>query len=217
MAQRRAPATKTPVEPRRRPQQERSHEMVERILGSAQALAKEAGFKGLTTISIAGRAGLSVGSLYQYYPNKEAILLDLARRWLSLFRGVVEQQAGRPPPRSWDEFRTAFRESQAAVATIYRENEGLLPVLDAMLANPELHRIYREHDAAIVGLHADWFQRVNPALDRSTAGRLGLIVLETGHACFTSAAAREAPMRDLVLADLETMYLALLRPYLGFG
>jgi AcrR family transcriptional regulator len=205
------------VEPRRRPQQERSQEMVERILGSAQRLMKEAGFKGLTTIAIAEQAGLSVGSLYQYFPNKEAIILDLARRWLALFRGVLEAQNQRPAPTRWDAFRHDLHGLVDALARTYRDHLDLVPTLEAMRSNPELRRINQEHDAAIIDGHAAWLLLINPGLDRATARRLGLVMLETGHACFSAAMTGDVAMRDPMLQDLETMFLALLRPHLGLA
>lgn len=84
-----------------------------------------------------------------------------------------------------------------------------------MQANAELRRIVQEHDAAIVAAQADWFQRLNPALDRGTADRLGLVILETGHACFAAATVRPQPVRDRMKEDLDVMCLALLRPYLA--
>ena len=64
-------------EPRKRPQQARSRITVEAILeGAFQVLVAE-GFDGLTTTRVAERAGVSVGTLYQYYPDKEALVAAL--------------------------------------------------------------------------------------------------------------------------------------------
>jgi len=215
MARSRQEGSETTIEPRRRPRQDRSREMVERILEAGRSLLQEVGFKGLTTIAIAERAGLSVGSLYQYFPNKEAVILELARRWFSAFRAAVDEQRGRPPARSWAEFEQGFRGFGDVLAGIYRDHAGLLPVLEAMQANAELRRIVQEHDAAIVAAQADWFTRLNPALDQQTADRLGLMILETGHACFAAATVRPPPVRDRMKQDLDVMCLALLRPYLA--
>jgi AcrR family transcriptional regulator len=215
MARGRQEGSDTTIEPRRRPRQGRSREMVERILEAGRSLLQEVGFKGLTTIAIGERAGLSVGSLYQYFPNKEAVILELARRWFSAFRTAVDAQRDGPPARSWAEFEQSFRGFGDILAGLYRDHAGLLPVLEAMQANAELRRIVQEHDAAIVKAQADWFRRLNPALDQETAARLGLMILETGHACFAAATARPAPVRDRMKQDLDVMCLALLRPYLA--
>lgn len=64
--------------PRKRPQQERSRETVRAILEAAARIFEQDGIEAATTDRIAARAGISVGSLYQYYPNKDAILVALA-------------------------------------------------------------------------------------------------------------------------------------------
>jgi AcrR family transcriptional regulator len=67
---------------RHRPQQARSQERVYLILDTAAELVAEEGYETLTTNAIAERAGISIGSLYRYFPDKEAILRGLALRHL---------------------------------------------------------------------------------------------------------------------------------------
>ncbi|MEZ0206550.1 helix-turn-helix domain-containing protein, partial [Ideonella sp.] len=63
-----------PVSSRRLPKQARSNDLVAAILEAAlQVLAKE-GARRFTTTRVAERAGVSIGSVYQYFPNKAAIL-----------------------------------------------------------------------------------------------------------------------------------------------
>jgi AcrR family transcriptional regulator len=64
--------------PRKRPTQERSRETVRAILEAAARIFEQVGVDAATTDRIAERAGISVGSLYQYFPNKDAILVALA-------------------------------------------------------------------------------------------------------------------------------------------
>ena len=63
-----------PPAPRRKPRQERSQFTVDAIFGAVARLVATEGEAGLTTNRIAETAGVSVGSLYQYFPSKEAIL-----------------------------------------------------------------------------------------------------------------------------------------------
>ena len=69
--------------PRKRPSQERSRKTMETILDAAVRVFAELGFTGGTTNHIARSAGISVGSLYQYFPNKDAILVGLMERHLA--------------------------------------------------------------------------------------------------------------------------------------
>jgi AcrR family transcriptional regulator len=65
---------------RRDPAQERSRKTVDAIVEAAGRLLVEHGRLGVTTNAVAERAGVSIGSLYQYFPNKEAIFAALQER-----------------------------------------------------------------------------------------------------------------------------------------
>jgi AcrR family transcriptional regulator len=65
---------------RRDPAQERSRQTVDAIVEAAVRLLVEHGRLGVTTNAVAERAGVSIGSLYQYFPNKEAIFAALQER-----------------------------------------------------------------------------------------------------------------------------------------
>jgi len=75
-------SVKPQLNPRKQPRQRRSEETRRRILDAATHVFAQYGYAGGTTNRIAEWAELSVGSLYQYYPNKDAILLELATRHL---------------------------------------------------------------------------------------------------------------------------------------
>ena len=70
--------SRSELRPRKQPQQSRSRATVEFLLEAAAQVFGERGYLATTTNGIAERAGVSVGSLYQYFPSKDAILLALA-------------------------------------------------------------------------------------------------------------------------------------------
>lgn len=67
---------------RRRPKQARSQQRVDHLLNVAAQVFEEVGYAAATTNAIAARAGVSIGSLYQFFPHKEAILDALVKRYL---------------------------------------------------------------------------------------------------------------------------------------
>lgn len=68
---------------RRSPQQARSQKRVDEILEAASELLIEIGFEQMSTSAIAKRAGISVGSLYQFFANKDAVIQELGQRYLN--------------------------------------------------------------------------------------------------------------------------------------
>lgn len=70
---------------RRAPVQERSAARVERMLDVCGELIDELGYEATTTTLIAKRAGVSVGSLYQFFPDRRAVVQALARRNMEIF------------------------------------------------------------------------------------------------------------------------------------
>ena len=82
------------LEPRKQPVQERSRQTVDVILEAAAQVFDQRGYDDTTTDRIAARAGVSVGSLYQYFPGKDAILVALVeqheRQGVGLVRQLIE-------------------------------------------------------------------------------------------------------------------------------
>ena len=80
---------------RKSPVQARSKKTVETLLDAAAQVFIERGFTGGTTNHIAARAGVSIGSLYQYFPNKDAIMVGLMERHLEEERKHLEERMRR--------------------------------------------------------------------------------------------------------------------------
>jgi AcrR family transcriptional regulator len=74
---------------RRTPKQARSQERYDKILQTASNLFKDKGFDGTTTNEIARWADISIGSLYQYFNNKEAIVAALTDRYVETLKEVT--------------------------------------------------------------------------------------------------------------------------------
>jgi AcrR family transcriptional regulator len=78
---------------RREPQQARARARIEHVLATADRLLAEEGAGALTTTRVAAAAGISVGSLYQWFPDKSAIAEALALRYVREFEQVAERLA----------------------------------------------------------------------------------------------------------------------------
>ncbi|GLQ55525.1 TetR family transcriptional regulator [Devosia nitrariae] len=83
-----------PSQPRKMPTQQRSRERVERILAVATDLIAERGSDAVRMSDIAEGAGVSIGSLYQYFPDKSAVIRTLAERSNEMALACVERIMG---------------------------------------------------------------------------------------------------------------------------
>jgi AcrR family transcriptional regulator len=86
-----APHSAVLLEPRKAPLQARSSASVEAILEATIQVLLSAGKERLTTTRVASRAGVSVGTLYQYFPNKSSLLQAALKRHLTQVTDAVEQ------------------------------------------------------------------------------------------------------------------------------
>ena len=129
------------VKMRKKPRQQRAGATVAAIVEAAAQVLQKEGEEGLTTAKIADRAGVSIGSIYQYFPNKEAILLALIRREREAIGAEVARTIAEVEPRTGEEvvraviatlliaFRPRRKRRQLvalmAALSVDRDNSGL--------------------------------------------------------------------------------------------
>lgn len=76
---------------RKEPRQERGQRRIEKILNAAERVFAKVGYEAATTNAIAQAARTSIGSIYQFFPHKEAILQAVADRFLGQLRALHEE------------------------------------------------------------------------------------------------------------------------------
>jgi AcrR family transcriptional regulator len=200
---------KKPEISRRQPTQARSKRTVATILqATAQVLMRD-GYDCTTTNLVADRAGVSIGSLYEYFPNKEALVSALASAHIAeLVAGVEAAMRA-----------TDGRGAKAIVSAL------LCAGLDAHRVNPRLHKVLVEQVPRIGALAQSLdissvlqrkieedLRRRFPEL-RPGRARMIAFVLETSIEALTHRAVVEAP--DWIeTGEIEKEALGLLQPYL---
>ena len=111
-----ARASQTALEPRKTPIQARSTASVEAILDATLQVLLDVGKERLTTTRVALRAGVSVGTLYQYFPNKSALLQAALKRHLTAVSdevvSVCRNQTGQPLAQMATALITAFLDAK---------------------------------------------------------------------------------------------------------
>ena len=144
-----------PVVARRAPVQARSRRRVEAILDAAERLVVEQGVESLTTRDIAEAASVPVASLYQYFADKEGVLLALAERHMAEMdeQTLLDLAAVRElgPLTVADLVETSMR----AFVKVYLRRRAFVEIYLRGRTNPALHAYGREHNRRIAATLRD--------------------------------------------------------------
>lgn len=153
-----------PTVARRVPQQERAIKTIEVILQATGQEIERSGLAKLTTKRIAVAAGLSVGGLYEYFPNKEAVVHALATRWLEQIKDAI---ATVHPARTGcqDLFRYLGMVYDV-VKPHYQQVPGVSGLISVLSSVPELQALEDEIDLQVNGMLADAIASLVPHVER---------------------------------------------------
>ncbi|MCE9524383.1 MAG: TetR/AcrR family transcriptional regulator [Alphaproteobacteria bacterium] len=121
-------AKKKPASPRKMPEQDRSRATVDVIVDAAARILVKDGYDAFTTNRVAEKAGVSIGSLYQYFPNKDALLSELMRRHTTDLEKGIEAMVARA--------------ADAPLAEVIRA--AVEHNVQSHLIDPALHRVLSE-------------------------------------------------------------------------
>ncbi|MCE9573843.1 MAG: TetR/AcrR family transcriptional regulator [Deltaproteobacteria bacterium] len=113
---------------RREPKQQRARQTVEAVLEAVQRVLRRHGAAAITTNRVAEAAGVSIGSLYQYFPDKQAIFVALHDRHVDGVRHVIERTMTDCTEASLDEFTVELVER---LANAHSEDAELHEILSA--------------------------------------------------------------------------------------
>jgi AcrR family transcriptional regulator len=144
---------------RKRPRQERSAEMVDAILVAATRLFVELGYDSATTNRIAAAAGVSVGSLYQYFSSKSAIAVEILRRYrksrLELVSSGLSRVGGAP-------LEGIVRALMEALIHAERLDPSLYRVLIERVARSEARQELKGYEERLEAIVADALRAAVP-------------------------------------------------------
>ncbi len=197
---------------RKQPQQARSTELVSAILEAAvQVLTKE-GAQRFTTARVAERAGVSVGSVYQYFPNKAAILFRLqADEWqqtTAMVRRLLADDS-KPPLTRLRELVHAFIRSEFEEARVRLALNDAAPLYRDGVEAQEMDHAW---DDIIARFMREALPQVAPGR-RKLAGELVLTSLATvgEHLSRTERTPRAITAYGNAMADMFCAYFASLQ------
>lgn len=201
---------------RRVPTQRRSQERLERIARAAGELCAELGADAVTMEAIAQRAGTSIGSLYQFFPNRDSLLEAVAERYVAdlepLLAGeLLEDVAARPLTELVDAVLAPFERFHSA-------HPGYFAILFAPPGSAALRRVRGRLRERLVRGAERLFRERAPRLSPAKRRRLAVTAVESARALLQYAETHVAPRgRASMRAELRAMLVAYLEPWLGDG
>ncbi|RYJ06587.1 MAG: TetR/AcrR family transcriptional regulator [Actinomycetales bacterium] len=204
-----AAATPTTTPKRRVPRQERSRRRVEDILDAAARLVVDRGVEALTTRDIAEAAGAPVASLYQYFADKEDVLLALAQRDMDEMDTQVATDLAAVETLS---VATLVRTTMTAYVAVYARRPAFVEIYLRGRTNVAVHRFGREHNARTATMLRDL--AVEAGLTRPDLGpEVALLAVEVGDRIFQLAYEHDRAGDPTLIEEGIAMVTAYLQRY----
>lgn len=196
---------------RKRPRQARARATVDAILEAAARVLVDEGYEGANTNRIAEVAGVSIGSLYQYFPNKQALVGALVERHV---RHIMDLLASGLMNAASMNLPDAIRKLVEVMLNVHRVEPELHRVLAEQLPRVSTPDHHRQTNATAQAMIRGYLElrhaELRPGLDLETAA----FVLVHSVEAVTHAAVIEQPETDpdRLLKEVSAMIVAYLLP-----
>ena len=192
------------------PQRARGRRRVADLLQAAASLFAEKGYDAVTMTEVAARAGAPIGSLYQFFPSKEALadaVLDrFGERLVDALNGIEERATTLTIPELVDallDYKAGFQEERAAAAALIESRQ------EASTRVTELRLSLRRHVARILRARI-------PELSPERAESMALVVVQLMKAIAAQSAEKDLTIRDSLLKELRHVLCIYLKENMAY-
>lgn len=165
---------------RRTPSQARSRERLERIQTAACELIARTGSDQVKMSEVAALAGISIGSLYQYFPDKAALIRSLAERYNAESRRCIEEALA--PVSDLPALLTAFAELVDIYLDVVMAEPVMRDIWSGMQADKQLVALQLAESRVQGALLAQAMRKAHPRIAAKTIDRVAFLVWELGEA-----------------------------------
>ncbi|WP_290699626.1 TetR/AcrR family transcriptional regulator [Amphritea sp.] len=211
MTESRRVKTAQDLAPRNAPVQGRSKKRSKEIIDVTGELLERVGLDDLNTILIAKEVGISVGSLYHYFPNKHAILYAMGSRWLETVEAALDEIA------SWPieglPMDVLVEQMLGLKLKTYKRQKAILTLVQAMFSVPELRELDARHDELEISRMSVVFKRMGINRHLKERERLARLYLEVTHSVMLVVVNQQGERAKRTLADLKMIICNLLSQY----
>lgn len=200
------------LKPRTTPTQVRSKKRAQEIMQVTAQLLDKVGLDDLTTILISKELGISVGSLYHYFPNKHAILNSLAESWLEDWDKLLDEISLIKVETM--EVDTVVTELIELFKALYVDKKGILPLVQAIDTIPELRNLDQQHDKLVLRRMTAVFVRLGFNQSKQEIARFTSIFLDIMHIMLVKVLSQQSKFAQRTLDDLNSIICHLLKSHL---
>ena len=190
---------------RRAPAQQRSRDRLERILAVASGLIADRGSDSMRMSEVAELAGISIGSLYQYFPDKSAIIRTLAERFAAASRSCIEEALA--SVRDLPGLLSAFADLVDQYYEICLAEPVMRDIWSGMQADKQLAAIELAENRACGALLAAEMTRVHPCAAPEQIAPAAFLIWQLGEATMRLAVSVGRPEGDALVEAYKRMTL----------
>jgi len=194
---------------RRAPAQERSRVRVEKMLAAAVAIIAEKGSDALRMNDIARMAGVSIGSLYQFFPDKAAIIRTLAARYNEEGRRCIAD--GLAGVSDGDSLCAAFGKLIDIYYGLFLEEPVRRDIWAGMQADPALRAFELSESRANGALLAAAMKRVRPGANPAALEASAFLIMALGESAMRLAISVPRAEGDAIIAAYKRLAAGELR------
>jgi AcrR family transcriptional regulator len=197
-----------------RRRQARGQRRIDVLLDVAAQVFAEVGFEAATTNAIAARAGMSPGSLYQFFPNKDAIAEALADRFVARLR---ETQAVFGPEIEYLPLDELIDHVFDPLVAFHIAHPGFQALFTGSMVSPRLAAAVQSFLKAVVGRAEAMFAVRAPRLTPERRARCARVSVELVRALLPLVVASDPADRDAMVAELKAAQRGYLAPLFSSG
>jgi AcrR family transcriptional regulator len=200
---------------RRQPRQARSQERVNQILDVAEQLFISKGYNATSTNAIAAQAQVPIGSLYQFFPDKAAILYGLAARYNQQLHSLLTELNS--PDGEKLSLSKYVEQTIDAVDRFFTDYPGyhaiFMPLQSSM---PELEAIDAAADAQLINDLVIFFSRYDPELAPEIYEAIAFVLVKTIGTLLWTSLSQEKVFRQQLVQETKRIVLSYLQSYFPY-
>ncbi len=195
------------------PKQKRGRQRVEAILNAASELFAEVGYESATIIEIAARANTSVGSMYQFFANKEAILFAIVERYVAAASVTFANMEVESFPEMTLE--QSIKAILVPLKAFIKDNRDFQVIFATSRGPAFLENTIRAMDEGMLARTDAALAQARPNISAADRRKYSLVCMVIMKAMLGMTTTTTELTFDEIFEEMETVYLRYLLPVMG--